>query len=315
MTKSRHLLIVGFFLAIVLALIYLFRPLTNVASVGVADSNLVAESKVSAKSSALENQAKLRPEKPNKVESPKASRLGTYRPGEARGFAQYPSLVDVSRTQGWWLYARSEEEAAWMDQYGFPSPAEESGLLRASDSELDALASRGDLNAKAHLGVRLAKSTFEKQDTNQASEVIETMYKTLAEGGPYQAMTILRAYGGMLAEFMQVAPDRRTDAQRQILERYGQMNSYAAAIGELYGDYTFTPERNKAAVKGLLPLLGLKETKEVSASNLAGMISLNARLRAEKNLEPLVIVARPLPPGGDVAKFPAPGQGVVLERR
>ena len=119
----------------------------------------------------------------------------------------------------------------------------------------------------------------------------------------------------MLVEFMKIPQEQRTDQQRQILEQYSQTYELAAAIGKTYGDTTFIVERNIVPARALQSMLGLKTPKVISAAELADLLALGSKIRSERNVEPMVIVSRPLPPSGEIDKFPKPDEAPILERQ
>lgn len=77
--------------------------------------------------------------------TPAAAGSGTYQPNVARTLRQIPGLLEMSyKNPNWWLYARSPEDAAWLDKHGYPTPSEEAKLKAATESELIAMAQVGD---------------------------------------------------------------------------------------------------------------------------------------------------------------------------
>lgn len=239
----------------------------------------------------------------------------TYRPSQERDVIQHRSSVETRQLSKWWLLARSPQEARWLDRYGFPTIKEEMMLSTSSNVDLEKLSKNGDLNAVVHLAVREAEQSFSAKDIKAAGTAISKMNQSLAEGGPYQAMTVLRGCGNMLVEFMNIPQEQRTEQQRQILEQYSQTYELAAAVGKTYGDSTFIVERNIVPARSLQAMLGLKSAKLISAAELADLLALGSKIRLERNADPMVIVSRPLPPSGEIDKFPRPDEGPILERQ
>jgi hypothetical protein len=237
----------------------------------------------------------------------------TYRPGQPRAVGVYAGHLDANdRKSNWYLYARSEQEIKWLDFYGFPTPAEHERLKRSTDDELKALVEAGDLNAKAHQAVRMAKGFFEKSDVSKAPTAQGTMGYLLMEGGPYQAITVLNAYGDMLTEFAHLPVDQRTEQQRKILDIYAICADDAFASGKLYGDFAMRATYNTIPM-GIKGELGLK-TDLLSAASFANGVATASGERIAKGLPPITIMPRPEPPGGNILSFSGNGT-VVMERQ
>jgi hypothetical protein len=244
----------------------------------------------------------------------KASITITYRPGQPRAVGLYAGQMDVNdRKSNWYLYARSEQEIKWLDFYGFPTPAEDAQLKKSTDDELKALVDAGDLNAKAHQAARMAKAFFEKKDVYNASTAQGAMGYLLMEGGPYQAITVLKAYGDMLTDFAYLPADQRTEQQRKILDIYAICADDALATGKLYGDYAIRVAFNTISPTGMRNELGLK-TDPLSASSFANGVATASGERIAKGLPPITIMPRPEPPSGNILSFSGNGT-VVMERQ
>jgi hypothetical protein len=237
----------------------------------------------------------------------------TYRPGQPRAVGIYAGQLDANdRKSNWYLYARSEQELKWLDFYGFPTPAEDARLKKSTDDELKALVEAGDLNAKAHQAARMAKAFFEKKDVYNAPTAQGAMGYLLMEGGPYQAITVLNAYGDMLTEFAYLPADQRTEQQRKILDIYAMCASHALASGKIYGDYAISATYNTIPM-GIKGELGLS-TQETSAASFANGVATASGERIAKGLPPITIMPRPEPPGGNILSFSGNGT-VVMERQ
>jgi hypothetical protein len=237
----------------------------------------------------------------------------TYRPGQPRAVGIYTGQLDANdRKSNWYLYARSEQEIKWLDFYGFPTPAEDARLKKSTDDELKVLVEAGDLNAKAHQAVRMAKAFFEKNDVSKAPTAQGTMGYLLMEGGPYQAITVLNAYGDMLTEFAYLPADQRTEQQRKILDIYAICADDAFASGKLYGDFAMRATYNTIPM-GIRGELGLK-TDSLSAASFANGVATASGERIAKGLPPITIMPRPEPPGGNILSFSGNGT-VVMERQ
>jgi len=243
------------------------------------------------------------------------SRL-TYRPAQARAVQQYTGPVDaLGRPLYWWLYARSDQEVAWLNQYGYPSPAEEAQLRRSTEAELQSLAAQGDKNAKAHLAARSVKAAFDKQESARASTVQADVRALLVDGGPYQAATVLQAVGETYSAFAKVPEKDRTEDQRKIVNQYADLLPQALFIGEVYGDYSMNGIYNGYPAIVARRTLGIDDKRQPDAGSLASLISANARDRADRGDPPLTISARPRPAYGQETRFSNEPGAIILERK
>jgi hypothetical protein len=240
----------------------------------------------------------------------------TYRPAQPRAVKQYQGPVgDFGRPLHWWLYARSDQEVVWLDQYGFPTPAEEVRLRASSDAELASLAAQGDKNAKAHVVARSIKTTVEKQETTNAESVRNQMSILLAHGGPYQATTLLDALGNSLANYARLPEKEQTDERRQILSQYSDLIPTLMFVGEVYGDYALLSIYNDIPALAARRALGFDDKPKISAGSLASLISSNARDRVALGEPPLTITTRPLPTLGSEGRFSSEPGAIILERK
>ena len=223
----------------------------------------------------------------------------TYRPQSPRAYRQFLGAVDRNgdvdrRVPGWWLYAKSEAEASWLDTYGFPTPAEEGRLSKSTDVELAALVANGDLNAKAHQATRFAKSVFADGNVGQAGIALALLNRTLSEGGsPYQAFTVYGAYADLMQAYHYLPENQRTAEQRTILDKYDATAQLAFAYGTAFGDETLLALFNGSASRDIA---GLGKTKELSGMQVANALASFARRRSEQGLPPIAIIPRPPAP-------------------
>jgi hypothetical protein len=238
------------------------------------------------------------------------SSKSTYRPQVTRPIKQYARVTgsdgSVDRSMpGWWLYANSQAEAAWLDYFGYPTPSEELSLAKMSDQELSALVSVGDLNAKSHQVARLASEVFQ-QESVEKSRIAEGMQsRLLAEGGPYQAFTIYRAYGDLLQAYLDLPAHEQTPKRKAILERYGQSAQLAYEIGSAYDDHTMMALQN-GNIWELRQQVSIAKEEGKSSIALARTLASIAARRREMNIAPIVLMARP--------ETPRYGTFVPLER-
>jgi hypothetical protein len=150
----------------------------------------------------------------------------TYRPGMTR--AQKPTNNTISNMiydekKNWWLYGRSEKDAKWLDQFGYPTPEEHVRLSNTSDAELDGLAKNGDLNAKAHQAVRAAKKAYDTGNTNDLVGASEILTASLNGGGPYQATMIGQGFSRMAAEFRRSPASEQTEERRNMIQMFSEL--------------------------------------------------------------------------------------------
>lgn len=240
----------------------------------------------------------------------------TFRPSQTRAVQHYVGSVDeLGRPPYWWLYARSDQEVLWLNQYGFPTPTEEAQLRLSTGAELLNLAALGDKNAKAHIAARRLKAVFEKQDNARALTVQADVRALLADGGPYQATTVLNAVGDALSAYAQLTDKEKTGQQRKILNQYSDLLSQARFIGELYGDYTFNGVYNSYAAIVARSTLGIDDKRQPDASSLASLLAANSRDRQERGDLPLIITTRPRPILGSETEFSNEPGAIILERK
>lgn len=231
----------------------------------------------------------------------------TYKPGVIRPVkvtaGDLYSWENLKSKTRWWLLAKNTDDAKWMDQYGYPTVAEEEMLVSASDADLAALVASGDLNAKAHQAVRLAKRALMSPSSPQDVVVAgSTMEYLLMEGGPYQALTVMRGFGEMLKVYRDLPPEQQTEDMRKALRTYDGSRQIAAALHVAYGErvlgrtYEMMGLMNNDVENGL-------RIPDIKADAAMATLASNAKYRA--GLPPLTILARP-------DDFPASNQ--IVER-
>jgi hypothetical protein len=224
----------------------------------------------------------------------------TYRPGKSQPFRQFTGTIDrKSISSEWWLYARSEEEAKWLDFYGYPTPAQHAKLKVATDGELRALADAGDANAKAHLSTRAMAAIFEKQDVKKLDRARVDLEILVADGSAYTAMTLMQGYGGLISAYQATPQESRTDAQREILEKLGANYYMAYLKGLLYSDDTIRDMKINIAGLDYGYWSSPSISKDFNAESFLMGLRGTANRRVEEGLPPLVITPRPRGPVGD----------------
>lgn len=237
----------------------------------------------------------------------------TYRPKSPRAYRQFLGAVDSNgdvdrRVAGWWLFAKSEAESRWLDEYGFPTPSEEARLNKSTDAELAVLVANGDLNAKAHQATRFAKAAFASGNTTLANQALGSLTQALGRGGgPYQAFTVYRAHSEMLSEYDWLPEGQKTPEQRAILDKYDYAAQLALAYGSAFGDQAMLALYHTSHSR---EIAGLPKMKEYSALQFADTMAMYARRRLELGLPPLTLSPRPAAP--ETAAQGA--KGIILER-
>ncbi len=229
--------------------------------------------------------------------SPRFVANTTYRPGTTRPVkvtaGDMYSEENLKGKTRWWLLAHNNEEAKWLDYYGYPTVAEEERLDSASDADLDALIANGDRNAKAHQVIRAAKRALVSPQTARDSIVAaNTMESLLATDGPYQAYTIARGFGEMLKMYQDLPTEQRTEDIRKTLRTYDLCSQMAFALGKAYGDstYDFTYKTMRFMSDDVENGIRIRE---ISALQVMPALAAGASYRASAGLPPLTILSRP----------------------
>jgi hypothetical protein len=234
----------------------------------------------------------------------------TYLPGVQRPIKQRPGdLSDLSSTASqWWLLANSEKEAQWMDQMGYPTPAEERFLEAASEAELARLTSNGDMNAKAHLGIRAAKKALIAGKLSDAEKAAFELDTTLTYFGtsPYQAIVIAKAFGEMMWDYRELPEKEKTEERRAVLRLYNYREQSANVVASAFGEDSVRMLRNTLNYNDAEQELGGGIQRDLSrASNI---FAASARSRPVLGLPPLTIIPKPITAPGP------PDQRVIVER-
>ena len=231
----------------------------------------------------------------------------TYRPGQTRATQQYMGTIDSkSITSDWWLYARSEDEALWMDFYGYPTPTEEARLRAMSEANLKLLADAGDMNAKAHYWSRAMIGAFDKNDLQRLNIASGQIGDLLVKGAPYQAMTVMQGYGKLLVEYSRLPESERTEARIKMMKQFGSLYNLAQIQGEVYGDLTVRTMNEQ--ISNIAPgIPGQTMGMTIPGLQIGYYIANAARQREQMGLPPLTIKVRPEAPEG--------GTPIYLERK
>ncbi len=228
----------------------------------------------------------------------------TYRPGEARAFRQYTGPIDKkSTTSYWWLYAQTEEEAKWLDYYGYPTPAEEAKLRASTEIELTLLANAGDLNAHAHLLSRLMSQAVFSKDYREAMALgglSNRLYfgELFASGSSYHATTFMQAYANLLANFNATPQAQQTELQRKLIGEWAVTFNESQIQSQIFADDD-AEKLAKEIVENAPRSVQQAMTSSISSMSTASILSYAARHRQEVGLPPLTIKPRPKAPPGD----------------
>jgi hypothetical protein len=234
----------------------------------------------------------------------------TYKPSTARWRRQVAgNMSDMaydSNTSNFWLYAQSEKDARWLDQYGYPTPDEHARLTKAGDAELENLTQNGDLNAKIHLAARAAKKAYSTLDDNDAIEAHKALVETLRAGGPYQAVMVAKSFKEMTREFQRLPTAEQTQERRAVIQRFSDVQDEALIITSLYGDDLGRAAQAPMSSEAKSKFLGLKVKPDISGDAALSIVTGSMRWRDYNGLPPLVIVPRP--------REPETAEKVVIER-
>jgi hypothetical protein len=158
----------------------------------------------------------------------------TYRPGVRREVVSVgtQSLANAPR----WLYATSEQEVAWLDRYGYPTPSEETFLLSADEATLQKLADAGDKNAALNLRLRETTRMVASKDFASASAVSRSMLRAAAEAGPYGHSKVVLQLGETLQAYKRAPSEEKSAEVSRVMNELALVHQSQRAISALYGD-------------------------------------------------------------------------------
>lgn len=223
----------------------------------------------------------------------------TYRPGVQRP-VRVSHGVDIfddafwRNKKNWRLYAQSEKEAQWLDQYGYPTPTEEARLEAMSDADLDRLAAAGDMNALVHAAVRLARASMSSTNPRAAIVASATLDDAMRKGGPYQAYYARKGISDILTEYLGTPASLRTETQLQALSQFVKIQQQSIAVGWVYRDAitAIGGEDDLFLITKRVPALASME-KDIEAWRLADFLVGAGAWRTSPGRPPLVINPRP----------------------
>jgi hypothetical protein len=234
----------------------------------------------------------------------------TYLPGIQRPAKRRPGDLSANTDMDtqWWLLAQSEAEVNWLDQLGFPTPAEERFLLSASDAELSRLVENGDMNAKAHLTTREAKKAFASGKRAEAERAAFAQDVALVHlAGPYQAIVIAKGFAEMVSDYRALPENEQTDERKAMLKIYNIREQVASTVASAYGDPSVLYMRNVMNYNNIQKELGWETSSNWSERSV--VLAASARWRAGNGMPPFTIIPRPIP-----NPTTPPNERVIFER-
>jgi hypothetical protein len=219
---------------------------------------------------------------------------GTYQPSVARRLREIPRALEIGyKNPNWWLYARTQEDAAWLDRHGYPTPSEENRLTAATDEELKAMAQLGDINAKVHLASRSAKAEFNGSNLIKAEGASNMMALLAQEHGPYAALKAMTTFGEVKNLYNTVPETARTEYQKKVIREYSKAYEIAYAMTQAYGEHTAELVRSYTVAP---QSFGAIDRKDAVAAEFAQSLANTSRDRIAKGLPPITLDPRPIPP-------------------
>jgi hypothetical protein len=243
--------------------------------------------------------------------------LNTFFPGVRHKVRRYNGSLNEkglvpSTVPGWWLYAYSEEEAAWLDKHGYPTPAEALRLRNSTKQELKQLYDLGDINALAHLA---ARSTVDVMNNNPNAPRdpygrFDVDVLTMPRLSPYQAIVLVEGYMEAKAAFYQLPIADRTEDQRNFLRVRVNNAEFALALAQALGEATLPAISAADGWTGMNPP-GDYSDRRLPADSFADSLFKVHQARIAAGLPPLDFQKRPTPLD-TTQRRPAPTQ--VLER-
>jgi hypothetical protein len=161
----------------------------------------------------------------------------TYLPGQKR--EAVPVDAKTLPINARWLYATSEEEALWLDRYGYPTPTDEAWLMSADELALQQAVDAGDKNAAIHLSLRALTRNVKSGDLANARKAIDQVFKDAIAIGPYGHTKTVFGIGEILQWYKKIPEaDKKTELTEFIGALAGAHQGELAIAG-LYGDLNF----------------------------------------------------------------------------
>jgi hypothetical protein len=216
----------------------------------------------------------------------------TYRPGVKREVVSVgtQSLANAPR----WLYATSEQEVAWLDRYGYPTPSEEVFLLSADEATLQKLADAGDKNAALNLRLRETTRMVVSKDFASASAVCRAMLRAAAEAGPYGHSKVVLQLGETLQAYKRAPSEEKSAEVSRVMNELALVHQSQRSISALYGDLHLDI--------GLRPYPSdLKVPESVDAQVIINYVTVAAETQRRKGL-PVEVSFAPRPNAVDAQR-------------
>lgn len=213
----------------------------------------------------------------------------------------------------WWLYAYSQEEAAWLDKHGYPTPSEAERLSNSTNQELIQAYKAGDLNAMAHLDARIAMDaiTTDTAMRNEPYAHFSVDSLTLLRLSPYQALVLTRGYMDAKEAYYRQPLYERTESQRQDLQVRAGDIEFASVLLQALGEAGYLAITAADNWTTGMNAPGRYSSQQLPAQSFADSLFKVQQARIAAGLTPLDFQKRPTPLD-TTQRRPAPTQ--ALER-
>ena len=203
-----------------------------------------------------------------------------------------------------WMLAYSEQDAAWLERFGYPTMDEELGFEQAPIDRLRMLADAGDQRARINLGLKLAESAMKSGDAGAFQMARLEIGRALVEGGPYQAAKTTSFFVALAKGVKQTGEldiATRQGLQNDLLPYYELARGLSSAVGDFAAIHSFNGARD------IGPYFGLPSQAPVSFDVALGRLAYLNRARARSGLAPYSLELRPSPLVGppDILSFQA----------
>jgi hypothetical protein len=203
------------------------------------------------------------------------------------------SKSELEANPKFWMLAYSEQDIGWLTRFGYPTLEEESKLSQATTEQLNALAEAGNLNAKVHLGIRLAQPALMSNDTKSLRQAAYMIEQSLTEGGPYQAAKTAEFFVNLAKNrrsLGELSDDQRAALQNELLPLYER----AKGISAMFGDFAAARAVNEYRDVGIM--FGLPASQPMQFEFAMARVANLNNARARRGLAPYELITRPSPP-------------------
>jgi hypothetical protein len=213
------------------------------------------------------------------------------------------SKSELEANPKFWMLAYSEQDIGWLTHFGYPTLEEESKLSQATTEQLTALAEAGNLNAKVHLGIRLAQPALMSNDAKSLQQAAYMIEQSLIEGGPYQAAKTAEFFVN-LAKNRRSLSDLNEDQRAALREKLLPQYELAKGISAMYGDFAAVRAVNEYRDVGIM--FGLPASQPMQFEFAMARLANMNKARVQRRMEPYEVIQRPSPPGPpDILSFQA----------